>query len=232
MSDRTPPILRIDGLICGYDRPILGPLELTLDAGVFLLIEGPNGVGKSTLIKTLIGLVPARGGGFRWEPPVEDLRYVPQTRTLDPLLPATVDDVMRTGLMRGGHWHLLRRPRGADAQIAEALDRVGMAEHRSKLFRELSEGQKQLALLGRALMGEPRVLLLDEPSASMDPEREREAVAVLQREREARGLTVMMIAHGSAAARQAATARLTIDRRRQVRLEGLEPGLATNSEAL
>lgn len=203
-------ILRAQNLEIGYTSTLLGPFDLAIPRGSFVLIEGPNGCGKSVFLKTLIGLESPRAGSFEWEVDAEALRFVPQTRTVDTLLPATVRDVMELGFQRGSGWGSFRRRPDPD-QIARALDAVGMHKLLKKLFRELSEGQKQLIMLARALLAEPAVILLDEPSASMDPAREKLAVDVLLGEQRARDCTILMIAHGSQPAQQAADYVLKLD---------------------
>ena len=210
-------ILTTHDLVCGYDTPILGPLDLAVPAGAFVLIEGPNGIGKSTFLETIVGLHSPLSGAYDWSVPTDELRFVPQVRTLDPILPATVHDVVATGAQRGGGLAGLRA-RAGDDEIADVLERVGMGEYGTHLFRELSEGQKQLVLLARALVGEASVMLLDEPAASMDPDREARAVELLDDEHDGRGLTIFMIAHGSREAREAADTILEVDRNRNVEL--------------
>lgn len=196
-------------LECGYDRTLLGPIDLDVEPGQFILIRGPNGIGKSTLIKTLIGLLPPISGDFSWNVDEENLRYVPQVVSVDVMLPATVEDVVATGLQRGDGWTGLRAPKDT-SDVDKALELVDMAAHSEQLFRELSEGQKQLVLLARALLGSPRALLLDEPTSAMDPEREKMAVGVLARQADKHGLTVLIIAHGSRPTRERADAILDI----------------------
>ena len=215
-------ILQLNQLEVGYQSTILGPITLEVPAASFVLIEGPNGIGKSTLLKTLIGLARPRAGTCAWQVDASRLRFVPQTRTLDVLLPATVKDVMETGFQRGGGWASFRSRPDPD-QIRRALESVGMSGLKKHLFRELSEGQKQLILLARALLADPAVILLDEPAASMDPEREKLAVDILKREQAERGCTIFMIAHGSEASREAADHLLTISRDRQTTF-GPKPG--------
>src|SRR5690554_1320155 len=216
---RQPTLLQVQGLVCGYGgKPLLGPLDFHLHQGTFMLIEGPNGVGKSTLLKTLIGLIPPIGGRIDWSLPADALRFVPQTRTLDPMLPATVYDVLATGLHRGRGLRALRiRPHRGE--LEEALEMVGMAHFCDRLFRELSEGQKQLILLACALLGKPRLLLLEEPSASMDPEREAATIELLYGIQQRLDVTVMMIAHGSALARSHSSRIMRVDRRGHIAIE-------------
>lgn len=214
-----PTLLRVNDLVCGYNkRPVVGPLSFHLHESTFMLIEGPNGVGKSTLIKTLIGLIPPVSGSFDWSIPPQSLRFVPQTRTLDPMLPATVFDVLATGLHRGRGLGALRVKINSKEleKVLETVQMEGFAHH---LFRELSEGQKQLVLLARALLGTPQLLLLDEPAASMDPEREAETIDLLHEIQSKMGVTVMMIAHGSTLARRASTRIMSVARGGRIQIE-------------
>lgn len=211
-------LLATDNLVCGYDTPILGPLNLEFPAGAFVLLEGPNGIGKSTLLRTLVGLQPPLSGEVNWSVDIESRRYVPQVRTLDPVLPATVADVIETGALRGSGLQSLWS--GIDDEhIDELLQHVQMAEFRDHLFRELSEGQKQLVLLARALVGDAEVMLLDEPTASMDPDRQDRALDLLQRQRDTHDLSIFLVAHGNQEARRAADLILKIDKSRQVTIQ-------------
>lgn len=207
----TSPLI-VQNLTCGYNnRAILGPLTFTLEPASFMLIEGPNGAGKSTLLKTIIGLIPPISGTYTWNIDREFLRFVPQTRTLDPMLPATVNDVLMTGQHHGRGFKSLRITRDSTA-IQHVLEQVNMPTFKNHLFRELSEGQKQLVLIARALLGHPKVILLDEPSASMDPEREAHTLQILQKIQRTQQVAMLMIAHGSEPARRASSHIMTIDR--------------------
>lgn len=204
------PLLSTKQLECGYESTLIGPVDLTIEAGQFILIRGPNGIGKSTLIKTLIGLIEPISGTYEWTAKEQNLRYVPQVVSIDVMLPATVKDVVATGLQRGSGWAGIRAPDDT-TDVHRALELVGMSSYSDKLFRELSEGQKQLVLMARALLGSPSVLLLDEPASAMDPDRERMAVDLLSRQADKHELTVFIIAHGSEPTFERADAILDID---------------------
>jgi ABC-type Mn2+/Zn2+ transport system ATPase subunit len=215
MSAPNQHVCSLSGLVCGWDEPLLDAFDFEWRRGELVIVEGPNGIGKSTLIKTLAGLIEPMDGTFSWHIEPGERRYVPQVRTLDPVLPATVEDVLATGVQRGTSLADLRKT-PAEAAISSGLSAVGLESRRGDLFRDLSEGQKQLVLLARALMGEPHALLLDEPTASMDPYREEHAVEQLRDAADTDDIAIMMIAHGSEAARQAADRFLQIDREGQV----------------
>lgn len=208
-------ILELDRLECGYDEPLLGPIDLAVERGRFVLLEGPNGIGKSTFLKTLVGLVPPLGGQYEWSVDDASIRYVPQVQGIDPILPATVEDVVATGSQRGASLASMAVTSDEET-LADALERVGMLQRRAALFRDLSEGQKQLVLLARAISGPSDALVLDEPTASMDPDREERAIDLLVRKSRERDLTVVLVAHGNRHARAAADALLEIDADRNV----------------
>lgn len=214
-----PTLLRVHDLICGYNStPVVGPVDFHLHEQTFMLIEGANGSGKSTMMKTLIGLLEPLEGEVDWEIDRAALRFVPQTRTLDPMLPATVFDVLATGLHRGGGIQSVRVDPDR-RQLRRVLKTVRMDDYGDHLFRELSEGQKQLVLLGRALLGDPKVLLLDEPAASMDPEHEAETMELLHDIKNDSGLTIVMIAHGSPPAQSVSNRIMTVDRDGTIEIE-------------
>lgn len=227
-TDRSPPsehisseptLLRVDGLVAGYHgAPVLGPIDFHLHEKTFMLVEGANGVGKSTMLKTLTGLLEPIEGSYRWEVDAPKIRFVPQTRTLDAMLPATVFDVLATGLHQGGGFASIRIDIDED-RLLDALATVNLQGFADHLFRELSEGQKQLVLLARALLGEPKVLLLDEPAAAMDPGHETETMELLHDIKQDSGLTIVMIAHGSPPARSVSNRIMTVDREGTIDIE-------------
>lgn len=218
-DDTRPTLLRVDELECGYDsKTVVGPLSFHLHEETFMLIEGGNGVGKTTMLKTLIGLLEPVAGDYEWTIDSPALRFVPQTRTIEPMLPATVYDVLATGLHRGGGLSSLRVDVDRD-QLDAALDQVDMEGTGDRLFRELSEGQKQLVLLARAVLGQPQVLLLDEPAAAMDPGNEVETMELLHDIKRRSGLTIVMVAHGSPPARSVSNRIMTIDRDGTIEIE-------------
>ena len=164
----VPPIvLSVRALTVGFDKKaILPPLNLEVRRGEVISIVGPNGSGKSTLLRTLLGLMPKVGGGVHLFPETR-IGYVPQREAMDPIYPIRVCEVVEAGRygIRG-----IGRALTADdrLKVRMALDATGIASLEDRLFRTLSGGEQQRALIARAHCAEPSLLVLDEPTASMD----------------------------------------------------------------
>lgn len=149
----------------------LRSISLRIAPGAFVAVVGPNGGGKTTLVRLLLGLLTPTAGSVRvlgLEPraAAKHIGYVPQRIEVRPDFPATALDVVRMGLVAG-----LRAPSKAEAlELAEqALTEVGMASKAAARLGDLSGGQRQRVFIARALVSRPKLLLLDEPTASVDP---------------------------------------------------------------
>ncbi len=188
-------LLRAERLLVGHaGRPLLPPLDLSVRPGEFWAVVGRNGSGKTTLFRTLLGLQPPVGGRAVWPQGRVRVAWVPQRLDLDPLYPLPVGQVVGMGLDHG--WSFLR-PAGAArvAAIRAALAEVDAESLESRLFRSLSEGQKQRVLLARVVASGARLVLLDEPTAAMDAVAQRDAMETLHRVRARHGLAVLMVSH-------------------------------------
>jgi zinc transport system ATP-binding protein len=175
-------------------------VTLTVARGDFLGLIGPNGSGKTTLLRVLLGLATPDHGEVRLfgRPPAEfrewrRLGYVPQRLAIDATLPATVDEVVRTGLLgTGGRW---RPEPEARARVDGALARVGMEAQRRHRIGALSVGQQQRVLIARALVSEPELLVLDEPTSGVDPEAQQSFYELLHDLNRAHGVTLILVSH-------------------------------------
>jgi len=154
--------------------PVLEDVSLRIDAGDFMAVIGPNGSGKSTLLKIMLGLLRPRQGRVRifgTEPAgaAGSIGYVPQQLALHCDFPVTVLEVVLMGLVGRGtcgwRWSAQQRTRARDA-----LARVDMVRMADQPFRCLSGGQRQRVVIARALVSEPQLLLLDEPTSNIDPQ--------------------------------------------------------------
>ena len=188
-------LLHVSDLRAGYgDMPILQGVDLTLEAGKVVAILGPNGVGKTTLVRTLAGLLRATGGSVMFDgreivraTATERARggigYVPQGREIFPKLTALEN------LLVGAHACALPRTR-----VDEVLqDFPGLRVHLRKLGGTLSGGEQQLLALARALVLRPRLLLLDEPSEGVQPSIIDQIQDVLTLARSRDGLAVLLV---------------------------------------
>lgn len=180
--------------------PALVDVNLAIDAGESICMVGPNGGGKTTLVKLILGLLRPDAGEIRvfGQPPrAARLRigYMPQHAQHDPLFPVTVMDVVLMGrLGQPGVAGLLGWYNAADRRAAnEALARVGMEAFGRRPFASLSGGERQRALIARALCSGPELLLLDEPTANIDTLVEARLLEVLHEL--ARDMTIIMVSH-------------------------------------
>jgi len=178
----------------GYGRrPLLGAIALEVRAGDFLALVGPNGGGKTTVLRTLLGALPLLAGAREQPGPVR-VGYVPQRDHVDAVWPFTAGEVVAMGRTPG--LGPLRRPGPADrAAVGQALERVGIAELRKKPYAELSGGQRQRTLIARALAAEPELLAVDEPTNGMDPAAELSTMEVLRELHGGGALAVVMVSH-------------------------------------
>jgi len=176
---------------------ILEAVNLTLSKGEFVVLFGPNGGGKTTLLKLLMGfLKPARGTlSLFGKSPVQMRKmmgYVPQKGPFDPLFPLTTLDVVLQGaLSRTTRWG--RLPPLWKEKGRALLHQMGLSHLEKRPFGRLSGGQAQRALIARALLGEPSLLLLDEPTAHVDPGAEKEILDLLIRLK--RECTILLVSH-------------------------------------
>lgn len=196
------PFVEIEGVGFNYGEVrVLEGINLTVEPGDFLGIIGPNGSGKTTLLRIMLGLLAPATGAVRLfgKTPAAfgqwgRLGYVPQKATLDPALPATVHEVVATGLV--ATLSLLRRAGAAGrARIDEVLGRVGMDAHAGARIGALSAGQQQRVLIARALVSDPELLILDEPTGGVDPEAQTSFYALLQHLNREREVTLILVSH-------------------------------------
>jgi zinc transport system ATP-binding protein len=195
MSTTHARVLEVSSLVVGYaGRGILPPASFALAREEMWALVGRNGGGKTTLLRTLLGLLPKVGGSFAWAPGAK-VGYVPQRSELDLSAPMRVCDVVAQGLEH--NWSflvpgLVRRERG---RIEKVLAEVGMGHLFAQPFSQLSDGQRQRVLVARALVNDPDVLILDEPTNGMDVASERAAFDLFARLKSARHLAIIVVSH-------------------------------------
>lgn len=179
----------------GYGRRIvLKGIDFDVQRGDFLGIVGPNGSGKTTLLKAILGLLKPLAGSIAVTSEGLRIGYVPQRETVDTLFPLTVMDIVLMG--RYARLGPTSRPGKSDKSTAlDAMEHVGITDLANRAYPNLSGGQKQRALIARALVGDPNLLILDEPTNGMDLVSETAIMELVRRLHVEDRITVLMVSH-------------------------------------
>ena len=221
MTDRSA-VLELDrvSVFLGHQQ-VLQDVDFRLDRGEFLVLLGANASGKTTLVKTLLGLIPAASGQAylfgervqrfkRWK----RIGYVPQRVTAASGVPATVEEVLLSG--RASRVALLGRYGSSDrAAVDRTLELVDLVDARFSPVARLSGGQQQRVLIGRALAAEPDVLVLDEPVASVDLAHQ-ESFAMTIEILLGQGTSILMVAHSLGAVARLVERAVVLERGRVI----------------
>lgn len=221
MPDTKTIILETRNLRCTLGQnQVLDSVSLTFCAGEYIGIVGPNGSGKSTLIKAILGLVetdPAmvslfgvpRASFKEWG----RIGYLPQNiGRMNPAFPATVSEIVSLGL-NSGAYRCRNISNISIERVNEVLDQLGIGHLRKRMIGELSGGQQQRALLARALVHNPELLILDEPTAALDPEIRDRFYDMLHALNTEHGTTIVLVTHDTGTIGKYAEKMLYIDKR-------------------
>ncbi len=205
-SGAEQPLVQFEDLACGYGgRAVLDRISLRLYVGQFAGIVGPSGSGKTTLLRAILGQAEVYGGAVRFVDQLPPrgrgsarrrpgrVGYVPQLETVDWTFPVTVQQVVSMGLAaESGPWPWLGRE--DQRRLGALLDRLGIGDCARQHIRDLSGGQQQRAFLARALIRQPDLLLLDEPTSGADIKTRHEILHLLA-DLNAEGITVLLTTH-------------------------------------
>ncbi len=193
-------VVRTEGLGVSFGQPVLNDVSIDLDAGQFVALMGANGTGKTTLVRTLLGLQrPSTGRAWLFDAPVPSFKswrrvsYVPQRLLAAGAVPLSVEEAVRSALTTGPS-RLRPLTRAQRARVSEALEQVGMATRAKDRLEDLSGGQQRRVMIARALTTDADLLIMDEPTAGVDAgEQTRLAghIATLH----ARGAAIVLITH-------------------------------------
>ncbi|HEV7208782.1 MAG TPA: ATP-binding cassette domain-containing protein [Mycobacteriales bacterium] len=205
-ADGAPALRFKDAAVNRGGRQVWRDVTLDVAAGQFVAVLGPNGVGKSTLVQAVLGLLPLAEGELTVlgrEPGAapREIGYLPQRRGFAPGLRVRGRDIVRLGL-DGDRWGLPLPGRGRTAagreaarRVQEALTLVGAVAYADRPIGELSGGEQQRVLIAQALVRRPRLLLLDEPLDSLDLPNQSVVAGLISRICREQGVTVLMVAH-------------------------------------
>jgi len=205
--DVGPAVCFRDATVRLGHRTIWSDVTLSVAAGEFVAVLGPNGVGKSTLVKAALGVVPLSSGtatvlGRAPGDAGHEIGYLPQRRSFDPGLRVRGIDVVRLGA-DGDRWgtplpgaaRFFDSRRREQARIAEVIELVGASDYARRPIGEVSGGEQQRLLIAQALVRQPQLLLLDEPLDSLDLPNQAAVAALVEEVCRAEGVTVMIVAH-------------------------------------
>jgi ABC-type Mn2+/Zn2+ transport system ATPase subunit len=197
-------IIKTTGLRLGYGRrAVLAQVDVEIRSGEFWFFLGPNGEGKTTLLRAILGMIPPQAGELWVHPELgqpQRIGFVPQRCDINPTLPTTVQEFVLLGLVG------IPTDRHDEAmRLAWALDKVGLGRLEAKDYWSLSGGQRQRALVARALVRQPSVLILDEPTNGLDLAAEDAVLRFLAELHRQEHQTVLFVTHNLAIAARYAT---------------------------
>lgn len=191
-------IINCENLSFYYDDiAILKEISFTIETGEFIGIIGPNGGGKTTLLKLIMGFLNPTSGsltlsGLSPHQARSEIGYVPQAMRFDRQFPISVFELVLSGRLSKLPWYGIYSYE--DRRLAsETIEQLGLTEFQHSAFGTLSGGQAQRALIARALVSKPKLLLLDEPTANVDAQAESEIYALLKKLRGK--MTILMVTH-------------------------------------
>jgi zinc transport system ATP-binding protein len=224
----TGPVLLVGtGLSFSHgDRRVLDDVTLALPKGQLCALVGPNGSGKTTLVRLLLGLMAPQSGTVSYPSGPMTIGYVPQRTRLDADVPATVAEIISTGLLASGR--ISRAVRAA--RVEAALKDVQMDDRSASRMGELSGGQQQRVLIARAIVRDPSLLVLDEPVSGVDSDSQRAFHDILERQ-VAKGAAVLLVSHELSAVDDLLD-RVVVLRHRRVEFDGAPSELSARGVSL
>lgn len=200
-TDLRPALIELRGVdFVRGQRTILSGVDLTIRRGDFIAVTGPNGGGKTTLMRLILGLVKPTHGSVERKQHKVRISYLPQKNAIDASFPITVREVIASGMVEPDR----------EGLVDKMLREVELTEHASKPIGILSGGQQQRALLGRALISNPEMLVLDEPLSYVDKHFEERIYEIIRRL--ASKTTIILVSHEITTVAAIANRHIIVDR--------------------
>ena len=205
-------VVEISGLSYTYSGSlVLDDISFSISEGDLLGMIGPNGAGKTTLFSCMLGLLGGYAGTIKIfgedikkdSKALKSIGYIPQRKTIDQNFPATVEEVVSLGITSG---------RVSAEKIASALDTVGLLAQKDRRVGELSGGQQQRVLIAKALVNDPKLLILDEPATGIDLETQNRFYALLKKLNQEKKITIIWASHDLDAVNRIASSVACINR--------------------
>lgn len=186
-------LVKIKNLDAGYQgKIVLSKVSLSIRENDFIGIIGPNGGGKTSLIKIIMGLIKPTKGSIEYAIDKSEIGYLPQGAQLDKRFPITVHEVVASGLNKSMHSGY-RLKKDARDQLEKALQETGLNDLKKRAIGELSGGELQRTLLARAIVSSPKLLVLDEPDTHVDNRFEMELYQLLKNLN--KSMTILLVSH-------------------------------------
>jgi len=211
-SAEAAPLVALESIAVGYTSvPVVEGVDLAIYAGDLIGFAGPNGSGKTTILRAILGLLLPLRGRITRGCPLSDFGYVPQSASLDSQFPLNVSEIVEMGAYgRIQRYRVL--PHSERRRIVKVLDQVGLSHLATKSFFSLSGGQKQRILIARALMVNPKIMILDEPLSGVDRASQRAITELLVKLNRERHLAIFFSSHDLDMVREVAEKILRIDK--------------------
>ena len=204
----TEPLIVLSNVSKAFaSKKVLDNVSLTVNKGDFVAITGPNGGGKTTLLRLILRLIKPSSGSITYHDRDIKFGYLPQKNMIDSRFPITVREVVTSGLELKAWKRITSEQRD---RVEETIAKVGLQDLSDKAIGELSGGQLQRALLGRAIIGHPSVLVLDEPLSYIDKQFEKQLYEII--ELLSQDCTVLVVSHEMTVFSQLANRHLIVNR--------------------
>lgn len=209
-------IIKLENVVVSYDRNVILPgVNLSVNQGDFIAVTGPNGGGKTSLLRVILGLVKPESGKVNYICDGKcvnklNIGYLPQKNAIDNRFPITVEEVVASGLLRTSSIFNRGLNECEKTQIDEVLKLVGMEQYCNASIGNLSGGQLQRVLFARSIVSSPSVLVLDEPLSYVDKTFEAQFYEIV--ENLAKKITIILVSHEMARIMQMANRHIIVDR--------------------